>query len=251
MTMEEAQELELPLRGDFPSGRVQPCVLSFSMGDAKGVPCAQEGMTEVGSRAGLDRWELLQLDSPAPPGSLWATVCIDDVIMQKDLGAEDGGDRNDERIGKRLREELTKLGIPPKESKVWEKVKEIVGLGAQQNGVSGRCGARLSAIAQLMMLNLLFLKVRRGTRKAVEKLTGHWGHAALYRRDAFCLIDELYKEGKERKATKVDWLSRGSLEELLMLLLSAPGVRVNMKLWSPRFLVANFQSLQHKQKHIQ
>lgn len=232
ITVEEAEFVGLELVEPCGDGWVQPCARTVSMGQASGVPKAQEAMVEMADKAGVDRWDLAGHALPAPEGDMWVTICIDDVVMQQEVPnhvlPEARAVMQDVVKSEKLLDIWRGEGMDPKEKKINRQVTEVIALGSEQGGASGRCGPRVRVMVQLIMINVFLMLVRTATKKILEKVVGFWGAAGLYRREMFCILDVLYKRVEGGSATKKFDLVGRSLTELFLLCVSAPTCRTDM-----------------------
>ncbi|CAE7699934.1 unnamed protein product [Symbiodinium sp. CCMP2592] len=109
------------------------------------------------------------------------------------------------------------VGLVANDSKKRRNLTEGVVLGAELDGVRGLVGPPRDRVVSLAALSMVIAKRGHATRELLEKVTGCWVHALMFRRPVFAVLDQLFREGKEHARNKVFRMSGQARNELQML----------------------------------
>lgn len=229
----EILDLGIPICAELDDGgdEMQVCCLTVCMGDVNGVTLATEAHVNMIKSVGAPPHWLMDWSSPAPAGPHRANLCIDDFVVAEELDwdAPEEIVTEIDHFMETLLELYAELGIPPQEKKLQLRRAIALSLGAEVNGWSGRVGVPLRVISQLMNLSMYAVGGGPLTKKAGQKMLGLWTFTLLFRRDMFCLLQEVYGavDGlAERQGVVMEKVGR---EELFTLIVLAPLMRSSMR----------------------
>lgn len=184
LTRAEAEGIGLPFPKDLPLGeKIQPCLRVLAMGDHKAVGIAQNAHEAMLRAAGIEEGYMLKYGEPLPDNYFtshqerpWVSVCIDDNVLQSEVGLKEAQTRDTsssiERTAESVLAMYESVGLPPKESKVKRLVTDAKALGTEILEVRGWTSAPLVHLSQMMLQSTYLFGRPYLDRKTGEKLVG-------------------------------------------------------------------------------
>ena len=222
------------------------CFLALSclaMGDSLAVELAQQSHHEVlRTVAGcMLRTETVAFRRPFPRGPYFEFLCIDDHIGIQCLS------RSAARAGQRLRDTTVfeQANAAYKAVKlVQHPVKcqrdQLQGtlLGASFDGDKGIVSAPSDRILVLMLCTGEIARRGSCTPQLLQTLLGCWIHVLLFRRPAFCVLNNAFADAALQPSTRVIKLSRLTRNELFCIACLGPVLQTDLRAsWCPKIFV--------------
>ena len=192
--------------GGDPACRYRLCFRVLGMGDVNGCDIAQATHEALLQRFGLLGPEThLVYGKPAPVGSMWQGVYLDDLLITsiRSVGFEvplDGsfeppaaqdGDEDIEAVRK-AEHAYDEAHLERALHKSFRAVTLFKAWGSEIDGIRGKAGAPLLARQQVYMLIVAVVRAGRATRGILEKINGFVAFFCQYRREIFCLQHHIY-----------------------------------------------------------
>ena len=115
-----------------------------------------------------------------------------------------------------------------KEEKVVKGASDAKVLGAAMED-AGALSAPVKNISQLMMLSLWMYGEPQVGKKTLQKLLGSWIFPIMFRREAFAIFHQIFKDLNGLSENVEGVLSKGGRDEMLCMTLAAPLLRHNMR----------------------
>ncbi|CAE7848186.1 unnamed protein product, partial [Symbiodinium necroappetens] len=213
------------------------------MGDSLAVELAQQSHHEVlRTVAGcVLRTETVAFRRPFPRGPFFEFLCIDDHIGIQCLS------RSAARSGQRLRDTT----VFEQASAAYKAVKlvqhpvkcqrnQLQGtlLGASFDGDKGIVSAPSDRILVLMLCTGEIARRGSCTPQLLQTLLGCWIHVLLFRRPAFCVLNNAFADAALQPSTRVIKLSRLTRNELLCIACLGPVLQTDLRAsWCPKIFV--------------
>lgn len=233
ISRQRAAELGLEIIAEYDDGgdMVQPVTVSIVMGDAKGVTLATEAHLNMLKSVGLDERWLTCWEGPDPDRGVRASLCIDDFLLEEDIPEEmaDEEETPEDVFMQGVYALYQELGIPPKESKIQLRKREVISLGASVDGDGGRVGVPWRTLSQTILLTMAVVMGTPVTRNAAQKVLGLWTFALMFRRDLFCSLECLYSEIDALSETEARPMGSRAKEEFMTLVSTAICMSTNMR----------------------
>ena len=211
------------------------CLRTLAMGDSLAVEIAQQShfnlLRTIADSMRPD--EILQYRHPIPRGPFYELLTIDDHIGLHKLSCTPRWDpaKNDRDLEVFARAELAynTVGLVAHPGKKQRRVFSATVLGAEIDGIAGRCSAPRNRVALLMLLTSFVVIKRCATRKILQCLLGCWIHVCLFRRPTFAVLEQVFHEGVGLPIHQPFYLSAMAVNELLALLLLGPLIQADLR----------------------
>ena len=219
---------------DLHNEEVYLCLGTLAMGDALAVEIAQQSHVNVLRKLAhcMRPHECLLYRQPIPRGPFFELLTIDDHIglqkVKKDGSAPDKHGR-DLQVFEAANSAYKQVGPTAHPGKMRRRAEHAVVLGAEVDGVVGRCSAPRERVALLSFITAVIIHKKLATRKLLQGLLGCWTHALLFRRPLFAILDAVYHEGESFQGDVVFHLSEACCNELLLLCLLAPAMQTDLR----------------------
>ena len=203
------------------------CLKTLAMGDSLAVEIAQQSHGNVLRQlcGALLESETLRYRHPIPRADTIEMLAVDDHICVQKLPIDEFDHhpkKRDTFIFEASQEAYKRVGLIQHEKK--RKRNEVCGilLGADFDGFNGIVMAPRNRLFFLSIFSLIVARQGTCTPNLLSVLTGCWIHVLLFRRAMFSIMDQVFKEGKDRPATEVFCLSRRARCELQLLAVLGP-----------------------------
>ena len=216
------------------SEEVYICLSTLAMGDALAVEIAQQSHVNVLRKLAscMRPEECLLYRQPVPRGPFYELLTIDDHIglqrVKKD-GSQVASHSRDLQVFSAANNAYKHVKLTAHPGKMRRRDNHAVVLGAEIDGLKGRCSAPRERIALLSYVTCIVIHKQLVTRKLLQGLLGCWTHVLLFRRPLFALLDAVYHEGESLQCDVVFKLSSKCSEELTMLCLLAPAMQTDLR----------------------
>ena len=212
--------------GAQPNRRYFLALRTIPMGDLNGVCLAQGTHESILQQADcLRKAETLQCGRPAPAGSTWEGLYIDDHIVvqkfSKNFGARQQTLRDDEILAS-SRGRYAELRIPVSAKKAVTKACSFQAWGTHVDSSSGRVGAPVHKLRHLLLASRQLLQLPCVNRKLLQRLVGLFVHPFMHRRECMAVFQETYKVIERLPQNKLSPLPQKCQEELLWATLLLP-----------------------------
>lgn len=210
------------------------CLSTLAMGDALAVEIAQQSHVNVLRQLAhcMQPHECLLYRQPIPRGPFFELLTIDDHIglqkIKKDRSEPEKHSR-DLQVFEASNMAYQQVGLTAHPGKMRRRADHAVVLGAEIDGLRGRCSAPRERLALLSLVTAVIVHKRLATRKLLQGLLGCWTHALLFRRPLFAILDVVYHEGESLQSDVVFHLSEACCSELMLLCLLAPTMQTDLR----------------------
>ena len=195
---------------------------TLAMGDSLAVEVGQAAHFAVLRQhaGGMLPRESLLYRHPIPSSSAIELLAIDDhVIIQKlpSSALPSEPELLDTTIFRASTVAYKHTGLVLNEVKKRRNLTQGCILGAEVDGVQGLVGPPRDRVLSLALLSTVVAKRGHATRELIDRITGCWVHALMFRRPVFAVVDQLFREGLDFKRNQVFRLSSQARNELQML----------------------------------
>ena len=185
---------------DFGCSPEKDYMLSFrviAMGDSNAVDIAQETHYQILRDAGCLRGdETIAFKCILPAKATWEGLYIDDhvatQIVPKRASRQRGEKFRDDEIIRDSRARYDELGLPVSQKKRYTKIPKFTAWGTEVDSQTGRVGAPLHKLQQLVQLIHEVCQLPFVTKKLLQKTVGLIVHPAMHRRIFMSLLQETY-----------------------------------------------------------
>ena len=217
-------------KGREESGRlVTPVLRPVAMGDLNATCVTELAHINLFRTAGLAvTHELLSYHSPVPRSSRWHGIMVDDsVVVEKQprRARAAGAGRADSPYFDACLDVYRLENLPVKDAKVLRSEQTFEALGAYVDGERGWSCARPGLLLHAYALGAACLRSRNVSATAAAALTGVLAFVLMFRREAFALLDKLFRFARRGGGR----LGPAERDELLTLLFLLPLFGTNLR----------------------
>ena len=228
-----------PLRDDDDSVMVRALQSTLPMGDRSATDFGHVGHLNVLRRAGgADLSELVSYQRPFPLGQTHQWVCVDDhcvtQVVDRNAPTMPGdapADRRDVVLLRRAEHGYRRAKLKTVDKKRFRGQRNFQLLGAAVEGEAGWVAAKPGLLLLFAGLVQNILSSGRVWGAALATAAGLWSHACMFRREAFSVVDLLFREIGRLGAAghRVDRVHPGAIDELAVAVCLLPMLGTSLR----------------------
>ena len=210
------------------------CLATLAMGDGLAVEIAQQAHYNLLQSLGgcMRAEEVIAYRKVIPRGPFFELLTIDDHIglqkVDKSRSLE-SQDTRDKVVFRQANVAYEQVGLTAHPGKRTRQVLHGVVLGAEVDGKVGCASAPRLRVAAVMFVTAIVAHKRRTTHRILQCILGNWVHICLFRRPCFCVLEEIYQEGRHHHPDEVFQLSNRAVNELLMIMILGPWLQTDLR----------------------